>query len=157
MDIAGLLAPQSAVQAIVEDLKAGRIESVDQLRGQFQDIYDDYEEYAWSWYAQTLQAELGIDVKDITDEQLTKLIEDWKDSSLKLNNMILKDAEKEFDQNSRIGFGVDGGESVQTADFSAVRGNYDENSFVRSLRAENHNIEKTAAEWVGRLEEVFGV
>lgn len=157
VDIAGLLAPQSAVQGIVDELKAGRVESVDQLRGQFQDLYDDYEEYAWSWYAQTLQAELGIDVKDITDEQLTKLIEDWKDSSLKLNNMILKDAEKEFDQNSRIGFGLDGDESVQVADFSVVRGNYDDNSFVRSLRAENHNIEKTSAEWVGRLEEVFGV
>ena len=157
LDIAGLLAPKSAVQAIVEDLKNGRVDSVKQLRHRFKVVYDRHDEYAWSWYTQILEDELGIRVDEVTEERLLQLIKDWKSSSLKLNNMILKDAEKEFDQNSRIGFGIDGDEEVQLADFSVVRGTYEGNSFVKSLQAENEAIERKADEWIERLEEVFAV
>ena len=69
--------------------------------------------------------------------------------------MILKDAEKEFDQNSRIGFGLDGNEAVQQDDFSAVRGSYEENKFVIDLRAENENIEKRTNRFIEFFKEEF--
>ena len=71
-----------------------------------------------------------------TPELVEEIIQDWKVNSEKLNNMILKDAEKEFDNNSRIGFGLDGDETVRDADFESVRGKYDANSFVTGLQQE---------------------
>jgi hypothetical protein len=54
--------------------------------------------------------------------------------------MILKDAEKEFDQASKIGFGLDGDEEVRVNDFENVRGKYDENKFVKEIRKESEKI-----------------
>lgn len=155
VDVAGLLAPAPAVVEIVEGLKEGRIGSVEQLRASLRAVYDNYESYAWAWYAHTLEKETGICIGEASQEQLTGLIREWQANAVKLNNMILKDAEKEFDQNSRIGFGADGGEEVQEADFSAVRGSYEENAFVRRLRAENEEIGKKAAFWIKELERFF--
>ena len=53
--------------------------------------------------------------------------------------------EKEFDQHSKIGFGIDGDEQTKEADFEAIRGTYDGNSFVKSLRKDITEIEVKAA------------
>ena len=39
---------------------------------------------------------------------LFRSISDWRSNAVKLNSMILKDAEKEFDPGSKLGFGIDG-------------------------------------------------
>jgi hypothetical protein len=58
--------------------------------------------------------------------------------------MILKDAEKEFDELTRTGFGIDGDHGVRDADFAAVRGAFADNSFVKALNAENEDVKKKA-------------
>ena len=47
---------------------------------------------------------------------------------------ILADAEKEFDPIARFGYGLEGGETERDRDFAAVRGGFDDNSFVRQMR-----------------------
>lgn len=66
---------------------------------------------------------------------------EWKTSAVKFNNMILKDAEKEFDQLSRISFGPDGDETDQLADFESIRGKYETNNFIVGVRNETKEIE----------------
>jgi len=56
----------------------------------------------------------------------------------------LKDAEKEFDQISKIGFGIDGDEEICNKDFENVRGKYDENKFVLELKKESEEIASVA-------------
>lgn len=73
---------------------------------------------------------------------------------MRLNNMILSDAKKEFDANSKIGFGLGGNDTVKNADFEEVRGNYDDNSFVKELHKENASIEVRAEEMIKKLEEL---
>jgi len=60
--------------------------------------------------------------------------------------MILMDASKEFDESSRIGFGIDGDEAVRNSDFEAVRGLAEENKFITGIRVEMAQIEKRANE-----------
>ena len=60
--------------------------------------------------------------------------------------MVLKDAEKEFDQHSHIGFGVDGEAKDIQKDFENIRGSYSANKFVVNLKNETEETEKTAAE-----------
>ncbi|MCB9303067.1 MAG: DUF4954 family protein [Lewinellaceae bacterium] len=154
-DMAGLLAPRAVIQEITEAIKDGQIKRIEQLRARLKMAYENYEEYTWAWYVHTLERETGTAIGQATQGQFIELIQDWKANAAKLNNMILKDAEKEFDQNSRIGFGVDGDEEVKESDFSRVRGAYDGNEFVRSLQAENEAIEKKAADWTARLEQLL--
>ena len=59
--------------------------------------------------------------------------------------MILGDAAKEFDNSSKIGFGVDGDEAVRDQDFDAVRGVLDENKFIKGIKEEIEQTELKAA------------
>jgi len=59
---------------------------------------------------------------------------------LQLNQMILADAKKEFDANSRIGYGIDGNAQVQEMDFTNVRGTFENNKFVKGILEENEKI-----------------
>ena len=148
VDLAGLLAPQAIIQEIVDDLNNARFNDVEQLQSRLKSVYDDYDDCIWSWYTEMLKRETGIQLDQITTEQIQEPVMQWKVNSLKLNNMILKDAEKEFDQNSTIRFGPDGDEEVKKDDFTEVRGTYEENKFVLSLHAENEEIENRAKRWM---------
>jgi len=66
--------------------------------------------------------------------------------------MVLKDAEKEFDQHSRIGFGLDGDEQEKLEDFENIRGTYDGNSFVTDIRNESAKTESTVGDLIKKLE-----
>ena len=95
---------------------------------------------------------MGIKLGEISSEQLDKIISDWKTNSITLKNMVLADAEKEFDQNSKIGFGIDGDEQTKIDDFEAIRGTYDNNSFVKSIRQEIAEIEAKALDLAARMQ-----
>ena len=55
-------------------------------------------------------------------------------------HQVLADAEKEFDEMARTGFGVDGSEQDVLEDFREVRGSYNENRFVRQLQSEIEQV-----------------
>ena len=68
--------------------------------------------------------------------------------------MILKDAEKEFDSGSKLGFGIDGNEQTLDMDFQAIRGSYENNKFVIELQKETKEIEEKADRIIGLLEKM---
>jgi len=148
LDISGMLAPSSSIDKIVHGLKNNQIVSIEQLLGRLRIVHDSYHDFAWGWYVQTMKTQQGIDIGQITPDQLIEIIQDWQINSTKLNNMILKDAQKEFDITSRIGFGLDGDEETRDEDFAAVRGNYEGNEFIKNLKTENEEIEKKAQFWI---------
>ena len=71
-----------------------------------------------------------------------------------MNNMILKDAEKEFDKSSRIGFGNDGDEAIANADFDNIRGNYEDNKFVKGIREDSEKIQVKADKLIAEIEKL---
>ncbi len=146
-DLLGLFVAQSALDGLLNKIKQGAFASYDRFYSELKAIYDDYDEYAWAWTAALLKEEKGIDVAEISGEQLQEIIRDWKENKQRFNKMIMADAQKEYDANSRIGYGIDGDEQVRSADFEAVRGNYETNGFVRELQEENSKIEEIAARW----------
>ncbi len=146
-DVAGMLAPISQIRSLITDLKEGNIAHIDALNRRFEQIYAGYDDWAYGYFTHTLENQMGIDLADITIEQLSHLLQDWETNSLKLNNMILRDAMKEFDQNSKVCFGIDGDEESREADFLAVRGTYEGNKFIQGLHAENESIKQISAKW----------
>jgi len=151
LDIAGMFAPKQLIDQLIEDLKGRNIGSIEQLHNRLRSIFDNYDDLAWGWCCHIMSSQNGVELDQITDQQLLQVIEDWQINSKKLNNMILKDAEKEFDPNSRIGFGLDGDSDTQVSDFVAVRGNYQDNAFILGLKKENEEIDETAKYWVDQL------
>jgi hypothetical protein len=116
------------------------------------DIYKNYNEYAWEWCAALISSQLGTDPVNMPVAGLIQIIAEWKTNAVKFNNMILKDAEKEFDTTSRLGFGIDGDENTRDLDFEVVRGAFRDNKFVSGLEKEINSIEEKADRLISFLE-----
>jgi hypothetical protein len=154
VDICGLFSPSSAIAELIESVKTGRISSVESLEKDLKSIYSKYREYAWNWCSALIYQQSGFNPQEMPAEKLIQAIEEWKTNAVKLTSMILKDAEKEFDPSSRIGYGIDGDSDIRNADFGAVRGEYEKNKFVTGLQKESKEIETQANRLISIIEKL---
>jgi hypothetical protein len=137
LDIGGLICCKDRLDRLISDVVSGTIDSMEALNDAFETVQASYEADAWNWCLQAYERQTGRSLFDEPAESLQAFLEKWKTSSLKLLNMVLGDAQKEFEGATRIGFGIDGN---QDADFEAVRGDFDGNKFVRKLRDDTETI-----------------
>ena len=154
VEISGLFSPAGKIDELIESVKSGNIRSVSELNKSLQDIFNNYDEYAWEWCASIIGRLTGIEMDNIPVSNLIQIISDWKLNAVKFNNMILKDAEKEFDAGAKLGFGIDGDENTRDMDFEVVRGVYNENKFVIGLQKETVEIEEKADRLIALLEKI---
>jgi len=140
-DLAGMLVSEKGLNRCIDTICRDDTDSVEALLAILQNTAANYKKDNLRWWAQVVRQTFGKYPENLNRDQLKLILEDWKKNILKLNNMILKDAEKEFDPTSRIGYGPDGDETIQQKDFESVRGSYDENKFVKALRNENEKVE----------------
>ncbi len=140
VDMFGLLAPEQTVEEILKSVEEETLKTVEQIERKFQDVYERYPEYEWAWVVKQIERILAKNIEKATGKDITGLIARWKKATETLNGLILKDAEKEFAASSMTGYGLDGDEKRKEADFRMVRGSYEENSFVRSIK--NDTVEK---------------
>jgi len=152
VDICGLFSPASKIDELVDSVKTCKIRSVDELYENLASIYNNYNNYAWTWCSNLISQQTGDKPENILIDSLIQIIIEWKSYAIKLNKMILKDAEKEFDSGSKLGFGIDGDVDTRDNDFQAVRGVYDKNKFVTSLQKESKEIEEKADRLIAILE-----
>jgi hypothetical protein len=138
VDVSGLLCAKPRLEALLKDIKGGKIASLGQLQHALKFIHDHYEADSWNWVRNALPEVFAFDTNEFTAENLITSIEKWKVSSLKLLNMVEMDASKEFEGNVRISFGVDG---FGDADFDAVRGDFESNSFKKQLNEMRELVE----------------
>jgi hypothetical protein len=153
-DISGMIATNSSIQKFMDEIRAGKISTVNSTLEHLKAIHQEYEKTAGDWFLCKLEQRLGIEISQILPGQLIQIISDWKENRLKLNNMILKDAEKEFDFNSQIGYGLDGDTETRQLDFESVRGTFDNNTFVRDLKQESESVVVRAEKLFAKLNEL---
>jgi len=154
LDLSGMLASEQAIQQLEADIAAGTLNSLEKISKALEEIHSSYEDQAWLWTTGILAERFDIDVANPTADQLIELVDKWESQTIKLDKMILADASKEFDNSSKIGFGVDGDEEVRDSDFEAVRGSMEENKFIVGLHEEMKACEEKAAELKKLFEEL---
>jgi hypothetical protein len=137
-----MYAEKDQIEQLVESVVSGKIITIDELQNHLARIFKAYYKKEWNWCSSVLKGWKNFELKNFTISELKELLTEWKTGAIKFNNMVLKDAEKEFDQLSRIGFGPDGDETEQLADFENIRGKYETNHFVVGLKNEIIEIEK---------------
>jgi len=153
-DICGMLTPVSIIDKLVDSVRTSRIKSVDDLHQNLTLIFENYEKYAWQWCAELIYDQTGEKPEIISIDGIIQILSDWRSSAVKLNSMILKDAEKEFDPGSKLGFGIDGDAEIRDRDFQAVRGEYENNKFVKGIQKESKDIEEEADRLIGILQNI---
>jgi len=154
VDMAGMFAPEEAVEKLLSDIENGSVSSLEQVADSFRSMHENYPEYEWVWAANVLLEKQGKTMDEITADDIIELTKKWKQAVVELDNMLYADARKEFTTTAQTGYGLDGSQGTKQADFEQVRGTFEENSFV--LEIEKHIVRKTALgdELVGRMEEL---
>lgn len=154
VDLAGMFAPEKAVQRLIERIEDGTLETLEQVSQAFQSMHTNYIEYEWAWAANVLQQRLGKTLERLTVDDIIAMITDWKKAVVQLDEMLYADARKEFAPTAQIGYGIDGDRQIRQTDFELVRGTFEENDFVKEI--ERHMAAKTALgnELIGQMEEL---
>jgi len=110
VDLSGLIAPKAEVLRIIEDIEMRRIEAISELQQRLADLHLHYYEYEWTWAYDKIQEFYGIDLTEVTVEQIAELVERWRSSVVELDRELYADAKKEFSLSAMTGFGADGDE-----------------------------------------------
>jgi hypothetical protein len=152
IDLAGMIAPRSRIQSLVQEIASGAIPGLEETRMELERIHALYPQFTWTWTLELLSQRFGTDLAKITREELAEWVTTWENESIRLDKMILNDATKEFDDSSKIGFGIDGDAEVVQKDFEAVRGRPEENSFIQGLGEEILHIQARASSLRSRLD-----
>ena len=152
VDLAGLFAPEKAVDEILCDIEAGRIASLDELDARFAAVHAAYPTYEWAWTARTIERELGKALSSIAPEDVIGIVKRWKEAVTDLDRQLRADAQKEFTAAAQIGFGLDGDPQIRQADFEAVRGSFEGDKFVREITQHTEAELALAEEWIRRIE-----
>ena len=152
IDLAGMFAPEKAVERLLDDIEDGRIGTLDELEARFASIHKSYPVYEWAWATEVIAGQTGKAVEAFTAEDVIDLTNRWKEAVLDLDRQLYADAKKEFAPTAQIGFGLDGNADARLKDFEAVRGTFEADDFVAEI--EKHIAAKTALadELLARIE-----
>lgn len=132
-DLAGLLAPSTKIDDLIDDIEAGKITRMEEVNQVFANLHKNYYELEWTWAWDKIQQYFELSLETITAKDIIDIVEKWEDAVVSLDNMIYDDARKEFSLPTRISFGLDGNKRDQKIDFERVRGVFEKNAFVEAV------------------------
>ena len=93
-DLAGLLLPVSEEERLIDDIKNGELETIDDVLQRFTDINEHYREYQWAWTYQLIKNYYQLDTITLADAD--RIRTDYIKARRAWIAEIRKDAEKEF-------------------------------------------------------------
>jgi hypothetical protein len=142
LDISGQLMPSGRLNELCDAVVSGRIDSIEKLQESLLEIRALYNEDSWAWARHQIKQSLQLDPNEITTAQANDCVSRYCNEQQKFLRLVLIDAEREYDEGSRVGFGLDGDANSADDDFRAVRGRLAENSFVKQINAEIESLPK---------------
>jgi hypothetical protein len=104
-----------------------------EINAYIENAHQQYNSYEWTWAWDQIQSHYGLSLETITPAAIMQIVEEWRDAVVSLDEMLYEDAKKEFSLNARTGFGADGDLNAQRLDFEEVRGNFEQNTFVKAI------------------------
>lgn len=142
VDLSGLIVPKLEVDSLISDIAKGKIKDVNALNERFAKLHADYYDMEWTWAYRVFHEYFRLDPEDVTAKDLIGIIKKWIEAVTTIDNAVYADAKKEFSLSAKTGFGADGNLFDAEKDFEQVRGEFDSNPFVMSVR--EHIVKKTA-------------
>ena len=121
VDLAGLIAPRSRVEALLDRIDRGEIDDLNRLEEAFREIDRRYEADARRWALYALSVLLGKPEESIGSDDIGELVRQGADDRRALEAAVGQDALRDRAPVMATGYGIDAPEQRE-ADFRAVRG-----------------------------------
>lgn len=93
-DLSGLLLPESEEMRLLNDIKRGELETIQEVTDRFKEINRNYREYQWAWTYQLILDYYHL--TEITDADVEQIHKDYVHARRAWIAEIRKDAEKEY-------------------------------------------------------------
>ena len=94
-DLSGLLLPVLEERRLIEDIKSGSLETIEEVVNRFREINENYRIYQWAWTYRMILEYYGIN--EISPEDDARIKQDYIEARRAWIAEIKKDAEKEFE------------------------------------------------------------
>ena len=151
VDIGGQLMPRKRLRELHDTIESSRVCDLESFTAALEKIHQARPADEWLWVCTALREVLGLDLTNPSDQDLLKIADDYLKVKGKFLRLILADAEKEFDELSRSGFGQDGTAADKENDFIQVRGSYETNKFVQQLQNNLAELERRVTQFKNKL------
>jgi len=152
VDIAGQLMPRQRLVDLEGALETGSVATLDAFDAAIANILRHYGADEWAWVRNAYEEVFGVPVGELTAEKACAAARELLRVKSKFLNLVTADAQKEFSESSRLGYGQDGEVDDVERDFRQVRGLYEENQFVLEM---NRSIEQLHQR-IERIEQAIG-
>lgn len=93
-DLSGLLLPESEEKRLIEDIKDGQIDTIEDILHRFEQINSHYHDYQWTWTYQLILDYYHLD--EISEEDITRIHNDYINARRTWVAEIREDAEREY-------------------------------------------------------------
>ncbi|NCB19687.1 MAG: DUF4954 family protein [Bacteroidia bacterium] len=150
VDLSGLITPKTEVERIIEQTEKGEV-TLCQIEERFRKLHREYYDMEWTWAYSAMENYYSIDISTITAEEVRSFVELWRESVVSLDEMLYKDAMKEFSIMSMTSFGIDGSETEKLKDFESVRGEFESNPFISAVKKHIEVKSALAQELLSRI------
>ena len=154
VDVSGLIAPKSEIDNLLRKIEDGEISRLKDINSLFKQLHEQYYMLEWTWAWDKIQEFYRVTPETITAKDIIDIVEKWKASVVKLDEMIYNDARKEFSLSFKTGFGADGNIDDQVMDFEYVRGAFDNNPFVVATLKHIEDKKALGDELIERMKKV---
>ena len=140
MDLAGLIAPQTEIDSLLDAIEKGQINTMHEINDAFQTMYEKYYEYEWTWAWNKIQKFYHLSLETITAQDIISIINKWEESVLSLDEMIYNDAKKEFTLSYKTRSTTDEYIQMDNIDIKCFNDTLNQNPFVISTL--KHMVDK---------------
>lgn len=154
VDLAGLILPKESLDYLISKIESHEITSLGTLDVTLRLYHKSYYTAEWTWTYQKIEEYYGVKLSEITAEKIIELVELWKSSVIGLDELLYKDARKEFSLTSMTGFGVDGSRKEKEEDFEEVRGAFEQNPFVTAVKEHIETKRALGDELIERMKRI---
>ena len=125
IDLAGLIAPEGEIEKLILKIENKEF-SLEQIQKQFVTIHNNYNKYCLEWAAALTEHLLDKKISNFTKKDIENLQITSSNCRKTFYKNLLKDIEKEFSSNAKVGY--------FSGDFEQVRGTFEDNDLVKELR-----------------------
>ena len=156
VDLAGLLCPVNALEKLLSDIENDAISTMEEVKMVINSLHLNYYNYEWSWAYDALESVYGKKITDFTPGDVIAIVERWKKSVLTIDDMLYKDALKEYSDEIMTGFGIDGDDgNVRAEDFRAVIGEPEDNEMIKEILAHKEKKRRLGEEITGLMKNLL--
>ena len=128
---------------------------MEEVNANLTSLHKNYYNFEWSWVADTMETFYDKKLEDFTPDDVITIVEKWKESVLGIDRYLYEDAKKEFSLTKMTGFGIDGLQGARELDFAQVRGEFDENDTVKTIREHMKAKSELGEAMIGQMKKVL--